>query len=244
MVTLKHKVLLLFVFISLELFCLTVPPSRSVGSGIRIFFGPAYGFYQLNKNHATNAAPKMSAIAGFRKEIRFDREFRTFFLFGVDYFFHGVNFKSYYFKPDSLKLYDKTFPYDYSLFIHEIDLPLQMKFSFSRENNSLFSAYAMVGYHLRYLLPSRLTVTQNGNTVKTDDADLKFKNPFIDSRMNSMVSFTFGWQKNGFNSSRSSFFMELNFRYGFSPYYFEKSYAATSLYTNATHLSLLIGIKF
>ncbi|MGZ4089311.1 MAG: hypothetical protein ACXVNO_01235 [Bacteroidia bacterium] len=244
MIKAGHKALIVFFFISLHALCLNPPPSRSHGSGIRIFFGPAYGFYSINKNHATSATPKMSSIIGFRKEVRFDREFRAFFLFGVDYFFHGLNFKSYYFKPDSLQLYDKTFPYDYSLFMHEINVPLQVKYSFTRENNSLYSPYIMAGYHLRYLLPGKLNISQNGNKVISEDADLTFKNPFLYNKINSFVSLTIGWQKNSINHSGSSFFIETNFRYGFSPFYFVKSYAPSSLYTSSMHLALLIGIKF
>lgn len=239
----KHILLVALLFVATIVCAITTTPSRGSGSGTRIFFGPAYGIYAVNKNHAKDPAPKMSALVGFRKELHIDREYKTFFLFGADYFFHGLNYKSYYFKPDSLQLYDKSFAYDYSLFIHEVNVPLQVKYSFTRENNSMFSPYVMVGYHLRYLLPGILNITQNGSNVKSDKADLVFKNPFIDKHINSFVSVTAGWQKNSFNSSRSSFFIELNFRYGFSPYYFQKSYAPASLYTNGMHLSLMIGLK-
>jgi hypothetical protein len=243
MTKLKNIILATLLLCSVAGSCLSTPPGRSQRPGNRLFFGPAYGFYNINKNHARDATPKMSALAGFRKEIAIDREYRTFFLFGADYFFHGLNYKSYYFKPDSLQLYNKTFSYNYSLFIHEVNLPLQVKYSFTRENNSMFSPYVMVGYHLRYLLPGILNVSQNGTRVESGKADLIFKNPFLDKHMNSFVSVTAGWQKNSFNSSRSSFFIELNFRYGFSPCYFEKTYAPASLYTSGMHLALLIGLK-
>jgi len=242
MIKTKHIVLLILFFICLQGVCL--PPGRTPGAGVRFTFGPAYGFYNINPNHAKNPTARMSALVGFRKEIRLDREFKTYFLFGVDYFFHGVNFKSYYFKPDSLQLYDKTFAYDYQLTIQEINLPLQMKFSFTRENNSVFSPYIMLGYHFRYLLPGSLNITQNGNTVKKDALDLKFKNPLIYNKINSFVSLSLGWQKNSVNRSSSSFFVETNFRYGFSPYYFETSYSASSLFMSSAHLSLLLGLKF
>lgn len=244
MTKLKHNVLILLFISSLKSFGLT-PPSRTQGSGVRIFFGPAYGFYNVNRNHTANAVSKKSALIGFRKEFRFDREYKSFFLLGVDYFFHGVNFNSYYFKPDSIKLYDKSFAYNYSLFIHELNLPFQFKYSFTRENNSLFSPYLMVGYHLRYLLPSVLKVSQNGNDFVSDNnVDLKFKNPFITDKINSFISITAGWQKNSLNNSRSSFFVEAIFRYGFSPSYFTEEYAPTSLFINSSHLGLNIGLKF
>ena len=217
---------------------------RNPGAGIRFGFGPVLGIYTINPNHAKNPTQKMSAIVSFKKEIKLDKTFKTFFFFGAEYFFHGVNFKSYYFKPDSLQLYDKTFPYNYSLIINEIGIPLQVKYSFKRENNSVFSPYIMIGYHLRYLLPGNLSVTQNGNKIKDDIVDLRFKTPFINSHLNSFVSATLGFQKNAISGSRSNFFAEFNFRYGFSQYYFEEKYAASSLNISSMHLALQLGFRF
>jgi len=241
----KHKVFFILFFISFNLLCARFPPRAGENSrGVRFNFGPAIGFYKINKNHAQNPSAKMSALIGFKKEVRFDRQYKTFFLFGFDYFFHGVNFKSYYFKPDSLQLYDKTFAYDYSVIIHELNIPLQVKYSFTKENNSLFSPYVMIGYHFRFLLPANVTVSQNGNRVIQQNEDLKFRNSFIDKRINSFVSASVGWQKNTINKSRSGFFIEANVRYGFSQYFFQSNYSASSLYINGVHLSLLLGVKF
>ncbi|MCE3227555.1 MAG: hypothetical protein K0S32_2106, partial [Bacteroidetes bacterium] len=44
--------------------------------------------------------------------------------------------------------------------------------------------------------------------------------------------------------SRGSFFMELNARYGFSPYFFQEDYTASSMFMNSVHLSLFMGFKF
>lgn len=186
----------------------------------------------------------MSALLSIRKEKRFGRDYKTFFLYGVDYFFHGVNFQSYYFKPDSLKLYDKKLNYKYSLFIHEINIPLQVKYSFNRENNSLYSGYFMVGYHLRYLLPGNVRVSQNGNDIKSDNIDLKFRTPFITDRLNSFLSVTLGTQRNQTAAAHGNFFIELSYRYSFSSYYFQKDYSASSLFINSSHLILLLGTKF
>lgn len=219
-------------------------PKKSSGAGVRISFGPALGFYNINKNHAQSPTQKMSALFCFKKEIRCDREYKFFFLFGIDYFIHGLNFKSYYFKPDSLQLYDKTFPYNYSLIIQEINLPLQIKYSFMPENNSLFSPYLMIGYHLRFLLPANLNVSQNGNSVKKETIDLQFKNPLFYNKLNNFLSATIGFQKNNINKGKGGFFAELQYRYGFSPYYFKTNYSASSLYINSMHLSLQLGLKF
>jgi len=214
----KQKIIILLIFCACKSFSHPFPPAGNNGNGYRLIFGPALGFYKINTNHAQIGSPKPSALIGLRKEIRTDRTYQNFFLFGIDYFFHGLNFKSYYFKPDSLKLYDKNFNYNYSLFIQEIDVPLQVKHSFTRENNSLFSPYIMLGYHLRFLLPAQVNVTQNGNPQIKKWEELDFRHPLLSTKINCFVSASFGWQKNTINNSRAGFFIEMNYRYGFSQY--------------------------
>ncbi len=219
-------------------------PKKTLGTGVRISFGPVLGLYSINTNHAKTPTQKISALFCFKKEVRCDREYKLFFLFGAEYLIHGLNFKSYYFKPDSLQLYDKTFAYNYSLIIQEINLPLHVKYSFKPENNSLFSPYLMIGYHLRFLLPANVNVSQNGNSVKKDEVDLQFKNPLFYNKLNSFVSASLGFQKNYSAKSNGGFFVELQYRYGFSPYSFQTNYSASSLYINSMHLSLQLGLKF
>ncbi len=218
--------------------------NKRSGSGTRILFGPVIGFYTVNNHHAIDPTQKASVIVGFRREFRVDREYKSYILVGVDYFMHGLNFRSYYFGPDTLKLYDKSFRYSYSLAIHELNLPVQFKYLFNREDNSLFSPYVIAGYHLRYLLIANLRVTENGNLVKSDAPEMKFRTSVFGNRVNASVSIGAGWQKNNLTASRGSFFVELNYRYGFSQYYFETEYAASSLFINSTHLSLQLGLKF
>lgn len=223
---------------------LAKPPKSVNGQGFRFGFGPCLGFYKINTNHAQSPSSRMSACVNFKKEIRCDKQHKVFFLFGAEYFFHGINFKSYYFDQDTLQLYDKSFAYDYSLFMQEIQVPLQMKFSFNRENNTLFSPYVALGYHLRILLPASVTVKQDGNQVLKTNEDVLFKNKVMSDRLNSFVSVTAGWQKNTINNSRSGIFVELSYRQGFSSYYFHSVYAANSLWINSSHLSLQVGLKF
>ena len=135
----KHTALLLVLFFFIPAFLFSQSSKKKSGNGNRINFGPVIGFYTINKNHAINPTQKISAIIGFRREQRLGRDYKAFFLFGVDYFLHGLNFRSYYFAPDTLKLYDKSFGYNYSLFIQELNLPLQLKYLFKREDNSLFA---------------------------------------------------------------------------------------------------------
>lgn len=237
-----HKATLLFCL----LFSITLRAQQSAfraTKGLRFNFGPSISFYRVNKQHAKLASSNISALAGFKKEWKLDKDNRNFFLTGVDYFFHGLSFNSYFFYPDTLQLYDKSFSYNYSLFIHELHLPLQLKFLSRRRANKLFSSYIQVAYHLRYLLTSDLRITQNGAKVKYDSPELSFKNPLINKHLNSFLGLSYGLQKNSTGPSKGNFFVELNFKYGFSPYSFERDYAASSLFISSSHLSLIMGLK-
>lgn len=216
---------------------------HKTGNGLRFNFGPAISYYDINYKHARSPFPKFGLLAGFKYEWRLDREHRAFFLTGIDYLQHGLNFQSYYFKPDTLKLYDKSFAYKYSLTIHELNLPLQLKYLFKRRDNRLFSAYFQLGYHFRYLVTSDLKITLNGKKVKYDSPELQFKNPLFINRLNSFLSLSYGLQKNSIGSSKGHFFVELNLRYGFSPYSFSKDYAPSSMYISNGSLLVILGVK-
>jgi hypothetical protein len=235
---------ILIFFLSLPFIASAAPPTKGSANGTRINFGPVISFYKVNPNHAREPSQKMSILAGFRREIRIDRDYQSYLQIGFDYFLHGVNFHSYYFKPDSIHLYDKSFGYTYSLLIHELNLPVQVKYLFWREDNSVFSPYVIAGYHFRYLLPASLKITQSGNLVESAQPEMKFRTHLINERMNAFVSAGLGWQRNNLSGGHGSFFVELNYRFGFSSYYFEAPYAPSSLYISGSHLSLQLGLKF
>lgn len=220
------------------------PSKRKASNGVRVEFGPSLGFYTLNTRHAVNPSQGLSFLLGAKYETRADRSFRTFFSAGVDYFMHGVNFKSYYFGNDSIQLYTKTYAYYYSLYIHEVQVPLQLKLLFKRADNSPSSAYAIIGFHVRYLVTSNLRVSEDGTLVKKDAPSLSFKTPLFDQHVNSFVSVGFGWQRNSKSGSKGNFFAEASLRTGVTPYSFSRPYAASSLYISSTHALLLLGFKF
>jgi hypothetical protein len=220
------------------------PGGKGSGHGTRIYFGPAYGFYAINKNHAKTPIQRMSLCAGFKREVRLDRTYKTWFLFGAEYFLHGLSFKSYYFKPDSVQLYDKSFRFTYNNFFHELVFPVQFKYLFRRADNKLFSPYIAGAYQIRALLPGDLKVRDASGQVKADKTDVRFRHPLLSDKLNSGVQVSLGWQKNAISSSRGAWFVELAYRYGFSPYFFEADYAPSSLYVNSTHLILSVGARF
>lgn len=237
-----HRKWLLLLFFTGSLF--TVEAQRAKGGhGTIISAGPVIGFYRLHTNHAVNPSRKTSVVAGIRREVRVDRSYRTYIQFGAEYMVHGLNYRSYLFDPDTIKLYDKSFPMQYALYVHEVNIPLQLKVLFNRGDNRLFSPYASVAYHLRYLIQGNLEVTDFGNRLKKDFPEMQFRNHLFNKHVNAFLSAGIGWQRNKISDKGAAFFAELNFRYGFSDFYFEKEYSASAVYINATHLCLMLGLK-
>ena len=103
----------------------------------RMGFSPVLGLYKSNLHHTSGTKPKMAFNFSLKEEIRLDRHNQNFLLLGVEYMFHGVNFNSYYFHEDSLQLYTPDrLKYKYSITVHELNFPIQIKHSFQNETNN------------------------------------------------------------------------------------------------------------
>lgn len=209
----------------------------------RFGISPVLSLYKSNKNHTTGTKPKMAFHFSWKEEIRLDKNNRNFFMVGAEYIFHGVNFDSYYFYEDSLKLYTpERLKYKYSLTIHELDFPIQLKHSFQKETNTIFSSYIFAGYCYRFLVDSRLKVSENGNELVNQYEPLKFKNPAFNPANSSFLNMGAGFQKNT-PLRHNAVFAEIQFRYGLSPFYFNESFSASSLYTTSHFLLITVGFK-
>lgn len=222
----------------------SIPGNGSRDSYFRFGIAPVVGFYSLQTKHAVAPKAKMSFSAFAKKEWSIDRRNQTFFSVGLEYFMHGLNYRSYYFDQDTLQLYDKSFAYTYRLNIHEVNIPLQIKFTFNSTTNSLFTPYVSIGYHLRYLAFTSMKIEEDGTSIKSDHVNMKFRNPLISNKLNSFAGLNFGFQNHRTRNNSATFFVELSYRYGFSSFYFKENYSASSLYINSAHLSLNIGIGF
>ncbi len=210
----------------------------------RFGIAPVVGFYKLNSYHAVNEKARMSFSAFLKREKSMDRSNRAFLSIGLEYLLHGVSYRSYYFSQDTLQLYDGSMGYNYRMNIGELNLPIQAKVTFNSTTNSLFTPYISVGYHLRYIMNTNLKVDQDGVQLKDEFVHLKFRNPILQERFNAFAGINFGVQNHRTRSSSITIFLELSYRYGFSPYYFKTNYSASSVYLNSQHLALNLGIGF
>lgn len=209
----------------------------------RIGISPVLGLYKSNKNHTSGTKPKLAYNISLKEEIRLDKNNRNFLMVGAEYMFHGVNFNSYYFYSDSLKLYTADrLKYKYSITIHELDFPIQLKHSFKKETNTILSSYIFAGYCYRWLIESNLKVTDNGNELINQREPIKFKNHAFSPVNSSFLSVGAGFQKNT-HLRHNAVYAELQFRYGLSPFYFTESFAPSSMYTNSHFIMLTVGFK-
>jgi len=208
----------------------------------RLGFSPVIALYGGNKNHTVNTKQKIAFSFSLKEEIRIDRKNQSFIFIGADYIQHGLSFNSYYFYSDSIALYDQSFRYKYNLTIHELNFPLQFKYSFQRENNSMYSSYVFAGYCYRWLLANKLSVEGEGQDIVEKKTDLKFKLPAFSYYNNSFFSLGLGAQKN-LPLKHNAIFIEAQYRYGLSPIYFNETFTASSLYFNTHFLLITVGVK-
>lgn len=211
----------------------------------RLSISPVLGFYSLNKNHAKGGKQKMSFSASFKAEIRLTKHYRDFLLVGVEYMYHGVNFNSYFFYSDSLRLYTPNrMHYTYNLTMHEIDFPILVKHSFEKESNSIFSKYIFAGYNFRWLASNQLTVDDAGAEVYTNSQEkVTFKSPTFNPKNSAFMTIGAGFQRNAPNKNKAVF-AEVQFKYGLSPIYIQNNYTPSSLYVNGHFVYITVGIKF
>ncbi len=209
----------------------------------RIGFSPVLGLYFSNPHHTTNTRQKMSFCVSLKEEIRLSKHNRDFLFVGVEYMLHGVSLKSYYFAADSIQLYTpEREKFTYDLTMHEIDFPLQLKHSFQKETNTIFSTYAFGGYCYRWIVASQLKVSENGNEIINQSEKVTFKSPAFNPVNSSFFNLGFGVQKNSL-LRHNAVFAELQFKYALSPMQFFESFAPSSMYINGHFIYITVGFK-
>ncbi len=209
----------------------------------RIGFSPVVGLYKANKSHTSSTKPKMSFNISLKEEIRLDRHNLNFLMVGAEYMLHGVSFNSYYFYSDSLQLYTpERMRYKYNLTIHELDFPIQLKHSFQKETNTIFSSYIFAGYCYRWIFEGHLKVDEDGNELVNKYEAYKFKSPAFNPVNSSFFNFGAGFQKNT-PLRHNAVYAELQLRFGLSPFYFNESFAPSSMYTSSHFILLTVGVK-
>lgn len=208
----------------------------------RISVSPVISIYKPNKHHTSNTSQKKAFCFSIKEEIRLTPENKDFLFVGIEYMLHGLNFNSYYFYDDSLKLYNTNMNYNYKLILHEVDFPIQLKHSFQKETNAIFTSYVYAGYCYRWMIKNNLIVENNGTELINKSENIIFKSPAFNPINSSFLSVGIGFQKNMPLHYRA-IFAELQFKYGLSPFYFHENFTPNNLYISSHFLNFTIGYK-
>lgn len=241
--TLVICVLLKSAFAQVEQKNTAVNGLRNKYSKTNFSFSSIIGFYRTNIHHSVKPSAKKGFNVSVKKDFSINNTGKDFLTVGIEYLYHGVNFISYYFYKDSLKLYEpNNLRFQYDLIIHELDFPIQFKYSFLKETSYKYSGYIFGGYCYRWLLKGNLQVTDNEYQLENQSLRLVFKNYVLIPENNSFLTVGGGFQKN-ILAKNKSIFLEAQYRYDLSSFYFEKSFAPNSLFINNRMLFLTVGFK-
>lgn len=224
--------------------CLTVQGRDShLKRTTKLFGGLGAGIYAPSTKHASGFQSRGAFTAGFMQELRVGRGYQSYFSFGVQYAAQLLAYQSYYFAPGVVQLYDRHMAYDYEVLLQEVQLPLQYKILFKREDNHLFSPYCAAGYFLRLFLPAHVWVAKEGVSVREDSPTPTFNAPLGLRTMNAAASIAIGLQQNK-GKNNGAFYTEVQYKTGFSAFSFQADYAATSVFLRDAQVLLVVGLRF
>lgn len=200
--------------------------------------------YNYNTYHSTNLSSGLSFLAAYHQEFALNKmKQKNFISIGVEFLYRSFSFNSYYFKDDSIRLYNGNMNYTYYAKINELNFPLLYKHNFSRENNDVHGVYFSVGYVYRVCLPSYIYVNFNGENQDIVKFRPQFKIGVISPNANSYVHVSLGYQKNH-PSGKTKLFAEIVARYGFSPIIIKDDYTPNNLYFGNYFLGFSVGLKW
>ncbi len=200
--------------------------------------------YSFNAFHSRNINSGISYLLAYHQEFTLDKSRqKNFFSIGIEYLYHSFSFDSYYFKNDSVQLYNGKMDYNYLVRMNETGFPLLYKHNFSRENNDMSGIILSVGYVYRVMLPASVFVRYKG--IKQENITIRptFKVPVLSKYANSYAHWSIGYQKNN-PAGKMKMYFEIYIRYGFSPFLIQTNYSANSLYFGNYFIGANIGIKW
>ncbi len=210
----------------------------------KVNVGVLYQIYTRNTYHSAEAQYGMSYLFGYHNEFALNKQKQNKFIsIGIEWMHHSFSYSSYYFYPDSIKLYTGNMNYRYYASMNELNFPIQYKYCFSRENNDIHGMYFCLGYIYRVTLLSHLSASFKGSEVNSSSLRPPFKIGVLSPYANSYAGISVGYQKNN-PLGRMRMFMELYARYSFSPFLINTDYTANSLYFNNYTIGIALGVKW
>jgi hypothetical protein len=235
----KFSILLL-----VNLFCFLIAQGKfQVSKSISV--GTGYSIIKYNRNHATQLQkflPIQTELFYFFTNQR-EKSRKKYFMLGITFLMQRYAFHSYYFYPDSLRIYDKTFPVTYRLNALVLGLNLGFKHEFNNSEKYSLTPYiwmshtlfSPVFYELKFKIDQKM---------KSESDVAFYRYPFIGRYINPGGQLSFGLQNNMLGKKPIKLFLEVGILASSGGFLLEKTFLASRMYFNYKILFLKTGMLF
>ncbi|MFI5150268.1 MAG: outer membrane beta-barrel protein [Bacteroidia bacterium] len=191
----------------------------------------------------------MGAGAGFRIDIPVstnhkDKDLRL--CAGLAIRSQGLSFDSYYFSAGYSVDFDGNLAYNHSIRITEICIPVLIRYSFSKKEESLKnSMYCTAGWELKYTLQAHTTITSNkdGTLIYDGDIDLPYEHHFLGTDVGNDIVAGVGLNHNFLPGTHALVF-ELNYHYGLSRNVYTGNSNSNNVLFKGSNFSFGVGLRF
>lgn len=207
--------------------------------------GTGFSIITFNRDHATQLreSPPMFVDLSYYFNRKREKNKKKYFLLGATFLLQQYTFRSYYFYPDSIRIYDKSFPIMYRLRTLTLGLNLGFKHELNNSEKYTFTPYILVHHTLfsPVLYELNFKVEQKSKLER----DVAFyQTSFIGKYVNPGGLISIGLQNNMLGKKTVKLFLEAGLIASYGRFHLEKTYLASRLYFNYIILFLKTGILF
>ncbi|HXC03143.1 MAG TPA: outer membrane beta-barrel protein [Bacteroidia bacterium] len=205
--------------------------------------------YSNDERITANTHAGMGAGAGFRIELPVSRDHKDKdlrFCIGAEIKSQGLSFDSYYFATGYSVLFDGNLNYNHSIRITEVCLPLLIRYSFSKKEDSRRNyVYATAGWELNYTVQAHTTITSNtdGSLIYDGPIDLPYEHHFLGPNEGNDIVVGLGLNHN-FLPGTHSVVYDLSYHYGLSRNIYTGDINTNNVLFKGSNFSFGIGIRF
>jgi hypothetical protein len=240
----RHGRLLYLVFFYLNITGLFLFSQKNTQyKGIQ--FSSGYSFFFLNTRHLSRFYQEwpLSMFVSYSKSLNTKKENKNFFVAGLRVLNQRFGFHSYYFFPDSLKLYDNSFPVSYRINSFSFLAESGLRFEWNNPERYLFTPFLYAGFNLQSPVFYTLRYDYNGKNQK-DNGTAFFRNAWIGPYVNPGLNVLLGVQYNLGRSGKTRFLLDAGGVFFSAPFLIEKNFLPSALYFNYIFLQVQAGILF
>lgn len=182
--------------------------------------GLVFGFAGADGHYTNGVSASTGYEFGLIEEIPVQK--RSYLLIGAEILGDGVGFNSYYIAPGYNYLYDGSEAFSHSISMNEIHVPILYKFPLGPLDRKNRSIYMTFGWKWRYISFTNTSITSNtaGYLVWEGTRDVSSVYKILSSYGSSIFEVSLGYQRNTKKKKKRGWFMNLEYNYGVSPFYY------------------------